>query len=61
MSQTFNISYYWEKLSEPNYFLEIVDANKIFVSLSYFLSLYKGQFIISVQDKFQVSSIVSAK
>lgn len=50
MSQTFKISYYWEKLSEPNYFLEIVDANKIFVSLSYFLSRYKGQFIISVQE-----------
>lgn len=50
MNQTFKISYSWEKLSEPDYFFEIVDATKIFTSLSYFLSLYKGQFIVSVQE-----------
>ncbi|BAZ16003.1 hypothetical protein NIES4071_78760 [Calothrix sp. NIES-4071] len=50
MSQTFNISYWWEKLSEPDYFLEIVDATKIFASLNYFMKRYKGQFIISVQE-----------
>lgn len=42
MSRTFNISYSWEKLSEPDYFFEIVDATKIFTSLSYFVSVYKG-------------------
>lgn len=50
MSQAFEITYWWKKLSEPDYFLEMVDATKISVSLDYFLSLYKGQFIISVQE-----------
>jgi hypothetical protein len=49
MSQTFEISYWWETLSEPSYFLEIVDATKISIALDYFLSLYEGQFMIRVE------------
>jgi hypothetical protein len=33
MSQTFEISYWWEKLSEPDYFVEMVDTTRV-VSLS---------------------------
>lgn len=49
MSQTFEIFYWWEKLSKPSYFLEIVDTTRVSVALDYFLSIYKGEFAISLQ------------
>ncbi len=49
MSQTFEISYWWEKLSEPDYFVEMVDTTRVSVALDYFLSIYEGQFAIRIQ------------
>ena len=50
MSQTFEISYWWEKLSEPDYFVEMVDTTRVSVALDYFLSIYEGQFAIRIQE-----------
>ena len=50
MSQVFEIAYWWNKLSEPSYFFEKVDASKISISLDYFLSIYEGQFKIRCQE-----------
>jgi hypothetical protein len=49
MSQTFEISYWWEKLSEPDYFVELVDTTRVTIALDYFLSIYQGQFEIRIQ------------
>lgn len=49
MSQTFEISYWWEKLSEPGYFLEMLDT-RVFLALYYFLSIYEGEFTIRFQE-----------
>ena len=49
MIQTFEISYWWEKLSEPGYFLEMLDT-RVFLALYYFLSIYEGQFTIRFQE-----------
>jgi hypothetical protein len=49
MIKTFEISYWWEKLSEPDYFVELVDTTRVSLALDYFLSLYQGQFEITIR------------
>ncbi|MEQ8999790.1 MAG: hypothetical protein RID53_25175 [Coleofasciculus sp. B1-GNL1-01] len=49
MSQEFQISYWWKKRNKPGSFMEIVDASKLSICLDYFLSIYQGQFTVSVQ------------
>jgi hypothetical protein len=49
MVSAFEISYWWEKLKKTSYFVEMVDATRVFISLNYFLSIYEGEFTIHVQ------------
>ena len=52
MSESFKITYSWEKQSTPSRFEEgdFVDVNALVLSLERFLAIYAGQFVVSIDD-----------
>jgi hypothetical protein len=52
MSNSFKITYRWEKRSDPQYFDEedFVDATVLYICLRRFLALYEGTFLIRINE-----------